>query len=295
MKRFLKNLLLFSLPVILLLAYILNQEFSKEQKWSRINGNCPKAACLYHLIHNSAKNIDIAFVGSSRTLNAINDTNLTRRLGLHVANLGYCRFGRNLQYLICKDLFENQKPKMLFIEVGVTEDWYGHFDYGNIACGKDVLLSVSDGNPKFLRDVKTNAFMKLNLFQNKILGKHYDTSDCISGFYSETKPHKKLKKSGLIPANSKSTRRNSEIYLEKIIALCKQNNCAIFFHFLPNYGGHSFKPHYIDYYRKQGVVISGLPELDKSKYWNDISHFNRLGSAVYSEYIFNFIETVKGD
>ena len=273
------------MPIIGYLLAVWWRPVNQEQQWNRITGNCSKSACIYHLTQKNPANIDVAFIGTSRTMNAVNDTMLSKTWGLNIINLGYCRPGRNVHFEIAQMLFKNHRPKALFIEVNQEEDWYGHFDFGNIARTHDVLISLNSRNPKYLRDLKNNFIMKYDLFQKTLSNESYPPENCTQGFGNILQPGTTLSPVSYTDTNSASQVYTSFYYLEELLALAQKSGCKIYFHYLPALGLVAYKPHHLDYYAAYGSVIFPPTELEDPELWADNSHVIPQGAQIYSEYL----------
>jgi hypothetical protein len=237
----------------------------------------------------SEENIDIAFIGTSRTMNAIIDTILSKAWKKRVVNLGYCRPGRSMHYKILELLLAHHSPELVFIELNQEEDWYGHFDYGNVATTSEVFHSASSHNPKYFRDIKNNFVMKYDLFQKQLFKTTYPSVNCNSGFGNTLVPGEDLNPVDHIDTNTKDQRFTSEYYLQQIFTLAKRNNCKVGFHYLPSNGLIEYPPHELDYYEKHGPVLFPPKSLKQQRLWADNSHLVLKGAELYTDHL---IQTV---
>ena len=267
------------------LTFVWWRPVSQEQQWNRIVGNCSKSACLYNLTQDTAQNIDVAFIGTSRTMNAVNDSALSKAWHRRVVNLGYCRPGRNMHLEIFKLLLKKNHPAIVFIELNQEEDWYGHFDFGNVATTKEVFYSLQSKNPKFLRDVKQNFIMKYDLFQNNIKDQAYPGEFCFWGFGNILQRGKNLTAVSFADTNTANQRFTSNFYLEQIIQLATKHNIRLFFHYLPAYGLIEYQPHQLQFYQKYGEVVMPPHALENEKFWSDNSHLTLDGAILYSQFL----------
>jgi hypothetical protein len=285
LKRFLAHISFFILPIVALLLLIWGNDVSERQKWNRLTGNCYKSACNYSLIYDADSNIDIAFIGSSRMFCSVNDTVLSKSWNKNVVNLGYCRPGRNLQYKLLQMLFDDHKPSRIFIEINQDEDWYGHFDFGNVATTKEVIGSLSDKNPKFLRDLKNNFVMKFDLTQRKWFNRPYENNYCSTGSTYREDTTLNLTPQAFADTNTKEQRYVSELYFERMVSLCNAEGCEVTFIYLPRFGLLDQEPHYVDYYHSFGEIIYPPADLDRAGFWADASHFNKQASIRFTDYL----------
>ena len=82
---------------------------------------------VYNRIVYDVRPIDVAFIGTSHTMNGMADSEIEKSLpGLHIANLGVMWMGRDLQLFLVKRLSEHKKPKLIIVEIGEHESPYGH-------------------------------------------------------------------------------------------------------------------------------------------------------------------------
>ena len=114
MKRLYKHIILFFLPVLLLIIIV---PVNKRQKYLGLENDCfNHAIWIYDRLYKNSKPVDIAFLGSSHTINGINDKLIEeelKRYNMTAANFGYCRLGRNLSYVLLKEIIKTKKPRYL--------------------------------------------------------------------------------------------------------------------------------------------------------------------------------------
>lgn len=128
MKKLSKNIILFFLPFLIGVVVLFLIPVNKKFSFNFVKGECDnKASWIYHRIFEDERPIDIAFMGASQTGCAIMDKTIEKLLSdslgrnINVANLGYCRRGRDIQYVMLKELFRHKKPSILVIEVAEDE------------------------------------------------------------------------------------------------------------------------------------------------------------------------------
>ena len=110
MKKFVNKTLIFCLPILVGLSFIFFIKTNREFCYNYVKGDCDqRGKLLYKKMYEDKNKVDYLFVGSSKTWNDINDELLENLINnpnsSHVSlfNVGYCRFGRNLDYLFCKE------------------------------------------------------------------------------------------------------------------------------------------------------------------------------------------------
>ncbi|MFT7343435.1 MAG: hypothetical protein ACI9XP_000008 [Lentimonas sp.] len=298
MKKLLKHILFLILPV---LAIILAIPIDKRLKYKGLKDDCFNHGVWIHdRIFNNEKPIDIAFLGSSHSVNGINDKIITDNLKNGIAvNLSYCRLGRNLSFSILKELIGQKKPKHLILEVREDEDRYSHPIFPYIARTSDVLLPNPFFNRDILSDMWTHIKYKTELLQDMIFHRDDKSPNELSdyGFAASedtasivSLEEAKQKRSA---PNQKLTEfeRNFQMnfprtYLRKIHDLCIRNKVRITFLYLPAYGSSKKKPMELTTYRKYGEVLF-IPKLimENQNYWHDEEHFNQAGAQALSLWV----------
>ena len=139
MRKLILHINLFLLPLFLLLLVI---PVDKRQKFVGLEADCYNHGIWVHdRIFHSQTPIDIAFLGSSHTICGVDDGFLSEKIeGLEVANLGYCRLGRNLNYVLLKELVSQNEVQQIIIEVREKEDRFSHPIFPYMARSEDVML-----------------------------------------------------------------------------------------------------------------------------------------------------------
>lgn len=132
---------------------------------------------VYERIHYDKTPIDVAIVGSSRVEAAISapilQDNLSRRLGrpIHVANLAVPEEGRNLHYLIARELLKNH-PETRIILVSVVEQAdLSHPGFRYLSDPADLFRAPLLVNHYYLLDAAFLPYRQLNYFiQTRLSG-----------------------------------------------------------------------------------------------------------------------------
>lgn len=307
MKIFLKKIFLFVAPIFVLLATIFLIRTNREFCYNYIKGDCDaRGKLFYKKLYAGNRNVDYLFVGSSKTMNGINDRliedslNARQHNKIHLYNAGYCRFGRNLDFLFCKEFAKENKLKKIFLEVRYDESTTSHPVYSYLANGKEILSGIKVLNGKILSEIYNHLLMNINYtrclihlehpeknaerFQQygynnieKILDKHL-----LEEFYNEEK-----EKFSSISINKKALEyKYSSFYIQKIHHLCKKNNIELNFIYLPSFGNVTKLPVFLEEYSKMGKVIIGPDSIFNSySYWKDVAHFNTSGATAYSNFL----------
>ena len=294
MKKLVRNLLFFILPVLIIISLI---QVNKRSNYLGLKDDCANHGIwIYDRICYNKKNVDIAFLGSSHTLNGINDKLISERLKTKVAvNFGYCRFGRNLSYVLLKEIYEHKKIKQLILEVTENEDQYSHPVFPFLASSKDVLFP----NPFFNRDIITDIWshfaFKVEIFQDKFYSDELKTplNTRDFGMLNSTD----TASVNLLDATKNTVNKKSKfeqdfranfprVYLQKISDFCKENKIQLTFLYIPSYVERTAKPIEYQTYIKYGkVLIPPRRILNKQANWYDENHLNQSGADELSVWI----------
>ncbi|MBN1115982.1 MAG: hypothetical protein JXA77_02170 [Bacteroidales bacterium] len=300
MKKLIRQILIFFIPVFIGLILL---PVNKRARFVELKDDCfNHGIWVYDRIHNNSENIDIAFLGSSHTLNGINDKLISEKLdSLTAVNFGYCRYGRNFHYDLLQEILSEYKIKKLVVEVREGENRSSHPIYPFIADTKDIFLNNSIANREFFYEIWTHHAYKLELFQDKI----YDQATKVSirkdnyGFAShpDTASASYLNKRKLKNSNTDTImsdiQRNIEYkfgrdYQKKIAALCQDNNIEIYYLFLPSFASACGIPKEFKIYQKFGKLIIPPDSIyDDMDNWWDHGHLNFAGADKISLWLAN--------
>src|SRR5687767_9647068 len=110
MRKFILHTTLFLLPLLAGATIIFFLPTDRKRSYHYLTKDCEgRGAWMYRRIFERPEPVDVAFLGSSHTINGINDTLINQQLigkKMTACNLGYCRLGRDLQLVLIKHLIE---------------------------------------------------------------------------------------------------------------------------------------------------------------------------------------------
>lgn len=308
MKKFCFHIILFLLPLGVVLFFLPTKNVLK---YFGLKDDCIGHGIWMHdRIFENDKKIDVAFVGSSHTISAINDRlleNHFKEKKINITNLGYCRLGRNLSYIITKELLSKKQPKYLVVEVREKEDRYSHPIFPYMADTKEVIFPALLFNRDIFSDVATHFSYKIELTQDFLYNKKVEKESIILakgdygfGSTNDTVDLEILNDFKIERTSPKS--KPSELernfymafprsYLKKISDLCHTNQVELYFLYLPSYGSPSSKPSEYDTYLQYGEVLFPPADiLENPDYWYDPHHLNPAGANELSNWIKKEIE-----
>jgi len=316
MKKLVSNITLFILPLFAGIVILFLVPVDKNFSYHFVKGECDnKASWIYQRIFEHDENIEIAFTGASQTSCAIMDEYLEKELtkvaghDIKVANLGYCRRGRDIQFVMLKDLFQQKKPKILVIEIAEDEPKKSHPVFPYLAESHDLWGSIVFFNQRYFLNIWKGIavrfeYLKHVLFQEESLIKKQNTESF--GYLPSTQ----IAESEIIKQNETDWKnrlskvkpqlvRNIELnyskhYVEKIVNLARQHNCEVLFLYLPESGSKIKIPLLTDYYKTLGRLIL-LPDsiVTNPLNWKDATHFNDSGALEVSDFIVSEISVKK--
>jgi len=289
--------------IALLLVIIMAMPVDERSKFTGLKEDCFYHAIWFHdRLFLNPKPIDIAFIGSSHTINGIDDGLIEHELDslhLNVANLGYCRYGDNLYYTLVKDLLGVKKPKMIFMEVREDEDRYSHPVFPYLADPIDVLTAWPWFNRDILSDDVVSLRYRVQLARHVFLPADtlFPVRQEVHGFASsaDTVSPAILNEIKIRRMEHKWATGSFErgfymafprAYIRKIGQLCSEHNVKLVFIYLPEYASGLWQPLESSTYVKYGKILIPPREIfESTSNWGDESHLNRAGARALSAWI----------
>ncbi len=296
MKKFFRNILLFLFPVMLLILLL---PVNPRLRYIGLKHDCfNHGIWIYDRIFNNPEKVDVAFFGSSHTINDMDDRLIEEHLmkKLSVVNFGYCRLGRNLSYVLLKELLKKKHPQYVFLEVREDEDYFSHPIFPYVASDWDVLFPHLLFDARYFSDVWVHFSYKIELLQDALFSKENEEPVRTGNFGHSAFPdtvspavlEKALQKQDRPKEKQSKTVRNFHLafargYLKAIHQLCRQEKIKLVFLFLPSYGSKLKKPKEFVTYMKYGEVwMPPQAILCKKSNWHDAGHLNREGAKELS-------------
>ncbi|HBS88454.1 MAG: hypothetical protein A2W91_15000 [Bacteroidetes bacterium GWF2_38_335] len=306
MKGLFLKLILFFAGFAVLVAALFSISPDVRFRYNFIKGDCDaQGSWIYETMRGNDKP-GIVFLGSSHTLNAVNEKIIMDELKktgtdtVSVANFGYCRYGRNLQYVLLKDLIKSNKPKMVIFEVTSEEPASSHPVFGYLAEPVDVFSAPLLLNFDYFRDIYYSFIMQTSYIKSISGMQNYDFEKVRrkSGYHWANKviPKNELVKSGRKRRQkfdgksqdffTRLEKKLPDFYLEKVISVCRENNIRIIFLYLPSYGLQDILPVDYEFYNKNGLFWNPPSEIfNNFDNWADDSHLNVSGAGKISVWL----------
>ena len=318
MRRFLKNIAFFSLPFSIGLIWLLYSPYQKEYAYNAIQKDCRSGKWIYQRLFEHPKPIDIAFIGTSKTMCDVNDLLVQERLAnekgqkAEIANLGVCRTGENLHYLIAQDLIEQKHPQILIYELSAHLATNSHFHFPNVAATSDVFAAPLWFNDDYLADIGKLTWMRLVYNREKALGiqRKYEeiltdpdhsfmvVSNDLVADPAEMERARKVRIQSLsnkiptgIPGIIHRAATNFPYqYLRKVQQLCLASGTRLYFIYLPRYGAPKDGPRNLSAYSTLAPILYPPDSIFSNPALHfDNSHLNQRGAGLLSDWL---VETV---
>lgn len=301
MIRFIKQIVYFSLPIILI-SYFVDNYISTNLKKS--NSYAEKEYSTWNAIIDGKINSDIVIYGSSRAWRHIDPTMIGNMLDVSTYNLGIDGHNFWLQYLRHSLLLENNnKPKIIILSLDVftlqkADDLYNSDQFLPYMLWNDKIknATISYNGFKsidyiiplvryFGRGNAVQTAMKANSKVERIKGYQGQEQQWNDDFDKAKKSMKNYAKA-LDPA--------SIVLFEKFLRECKSQNIKILFVYSPEYiEGQKFvknraeiislykkwsQKYDVPFYNYSNDVISY-----QKRYFYNASHLNKIGAELFTK------------
>ena len=302
MKKLILNILFLFIPLV---VFILIFPINRRVLYRGLKDDCCNRAIWVHdRIFENQNPIDIAFLGSSHTVNGINDQLIQEKLNAKVTNLGYCRLGENLTYILLKEILKTKKLKKLVVEVREDEDRYSHPAFPYLAESQDVFLPYPLFDRDIFSDIYHHIYYRIEVIKNLLFGTlenanlnnndfglSVSTDTASAELLNKAKMERSVKKPELSSMARTFYMKFPRAYLSKIHWICKTNNIQLFFLYLPAYGSNHSTPKEYETYLQYGKVILPPNEIfEKPTNWHDENHLNIGGANQLSNWVADEIQ-----
>jgi hypothetical protein len=177
MRAFLRNFALGAVTAVIVLAAMLFLPHDRYIRWQDMRVEAyARLGWIYERIHFDPTPIDIAFIGTSHTMNGIDAAAVSESLTqatsgsgsavrqIHVTNLAIPSYGRNLHWLIARELLENRRVGVLVLEIFENETRKAHPLFVYPAELSDVLNAPLFVDFNYFHDIVRLPYRQLSLF-----------------------------------------------------------------------------------------------------------------------------------
>lgn len=269
----------------------------KEYRFSNTNGDAVKTRWIYSILNKPDYDVDVAFIGASFIWQSIIPSVIEDKSNLKAVNFALPYAGRDLDYVIVKEVIASKHPKAIVLQLRYSEGRSSHKLFCELADVSDLfgqplfpyLSSISNLSCFFRRSFSI-FFQGLGNSETSYSAEIYDEYKGFKSIQSIAEP-KILETQVGSYAKSYLPKKYSYIeyyypnyYLNKIINLAKENNVKIYFLYLPDYKDNR-KLEFNGLISSKEVIQLPREILDNSDFRSDISHFNNSGAKAVSEYL----------
>ncbi|RMF30828.1 MAG: hypothetical protein D6765_02665 [Bacteroidetes bacterium] len=293
--RFLFKVFLFGVASWLLTLAGLWLPYPRSQAYGSLPEDCyGHGPWLYHRLFEDPRPIDVAFLGSSRTLRAVHEEQVFPAVDSPVvANLGYCRLGRNLHWVIASDLMDTKPPRLLVVEVRERESSYSHPAFPYFARRSDLL----DPGGWFHKDVLKDFFHAAHARAEYIVRRvpASPPSPRTPSLWGHARSAERADSLELVQhlqelrAKLAATKPGGALslhFLRKLAALAQAHRTRLVLLYLPAFGPPL--PHPQDLQTLQTIAEVWIPPLEifrQARHFSDSDHLNDAGARALSAWL----------
>ena len=281
-----------------------------------------KAGWIYERLNFDPTPVDIAFIGSSRTMQGIDSAAIERNLNdgstvkLHVVNLGLPSLGRDVPYLIVRMLTETKRPSVIVVETDYIDYRQINPVFSQLAGADDVLGEPMLFNPGVVADLFAvsvrHAHFRLETLvhgpswfdPSRYVGPHWDDVYETTGRDGRKSPPRLWSPDKAVyEADAADRTRNilhkaseydrwawaelnyNETYFHRLLDLAKASGSRIVL-FYSTSAGAPDRPFHADALKDYGEMWSVPPDLvADNSLWVNCTHFNYFGAEKFSAWL----------
>lgn len=311
--------------LLVLVSLLPHDPYVRFQQLSHESIHYKRVKWIYERIHFDQRPIDIAFIGTSHTQSGVNSGVVEAALAAQgdprrVVNFAVPHLGRDLQYLVARELLETRHLDTLVIEVQQVESRSPHPGFQRLATVADIAEAPLFINTGAVDNLARLPMRQLELFAKTVRpgwfgfqsgfapdqyeGLHFDDTYRLHGMdkpRTEVHPRAYFDKelthiradmaqkrstsryADLGPLNNAMYRYN-DIYLGKLIELAERHSVKLVFMYLPFLGADP-TPERQAWFAQHGEVIVPLAVIGDEKLWLNADHLNFYGANALSAWL----------
>lgn len=277
---------------------------------------------IYERTHYDATPIDVAFLGPSRGGAAVSAPRVeaalaARGVEARVVNFSLPENGRDLHWVIQKQLLSQKAPRLLVIAVAEKPGRLGHPAYKYVAPASAVIDPGYIGNLNYLQNLIYLPYRQMRLFAARLLpgvfelrdrfdparyaGTQFDstvsfrTGDGIWVERDKIVPRGELEagkaryEAGvnppvLGPRFADQEFGNERAYIRRMVAAAEARGIKVVFLFLPYFEGPA-EVQERAFYEAQGPLLDAHFVSSHDEWFSDVAHLNHDGALVVSNWL----------
>jgi hypothetical protein len=287
-------------------------------------GKYAKAKWIYERIVFDPTPIDIAFFGSSHTLNAIDSEIIEQQLGenFHVVNFSLPHAGRDMHSVLVDMLLSNNRPEIILLEIQELESRDLHPGTHYLADLDFLLQAPTIINLRFIDNLVRMPLRQVSLFSktyfptlfnvdNEFQESHYLGSHVNYTMDWDGVPRDKVypadeivKQTSTIVKAGKDTKfgtikdylfyNANRYYVKSIKELAEYHDVPLYFYYVPSFGAPK-TPYHEEFYTNLAPILytqHNQAILTNLVHWSDPGHLNAQGAQALSIDLAERIESV---
>jgi hypothetical protein len=286
-----------------------------------------KSGWIYERIHFDSTPTDVVFIGSSHTMFGVDSARIEQQYlaatghDLHVVNFAMSHLGRDLQYLLAREVLQTRPVKLLVIEVREDESRSMHPAFGSLANTSDIITAPIFINTSYLDNLAHLPLRQLRLFMHSVApelfgeqvgfnianyaGSHWDDAYRVHGAPGATtlltprleshtaaeleheRQHldRMMASKLILPGALKplETRANL-LYLGYMLKAATRAGVRVQFLYMPTYAVRA-APRFQDLYKAHGSTWYPQEIYGHLNWWLDVGHLNYFGAEALSDWL----------
>jgi hypothetical protein len=285
------------------------------QLWKSLDTDYGRMRWIYERIHYDPRPIDVVILGASRSQLGLSAGSIEQQLAEHgkranVENFAIFNLGRNLQWLILREIYKVKSPKVIVLEVDDPPYPFGHELFRNVAPAGALVSAPKQALHEYFDNLSYLPTRKLKFFGANLfpglfgLSKQFDPktyaqnrTDFTSDFPDET--GKMVNMGAAVPRTilleqiSQQTSRNEwiagqyarlnggadRVYIGKIADEAKAHGAQLIFAYMPMFNG-AEKASALDFVQQYGAVVDNGDLASRDELFENWSHLNHAGAMI---------------
>ena len=298
-------------------------------RWQQGDGTILfRARYIYERIHFDPQPIDVAIIGSSRIEASVRadelSAGLSRNIGrpVRAVNFGLPQEGRDLQWAVAKEVFEERSELRLVIFILGPEQVISHPGFRFLGDNASIAGAPIIYNPSYVQNLLTLPYRQLTYFIQSLapwifqLSADFNPKIYAARSFDPAKTFKMpdgtvVNRNLMLRQNQAALPRRNGVsgrfadsklilfgldqryaierhYIRKIASLAKRQHVQIAFLSIPPYRTFEILDDKA-FYTRLGPILEGVPTTDDPENYMDTGHLNRTGTAKLSPWLVNRI------
>lgn len=323
---FLAIIVTIGMLLLMVISLLPHDPYIRFQQLSREAVPYLRVKWIYERIHFDKTPIDIAFIGTSHTQSGVSSRLVEESLAAmgdkrHVVNLAVPHLGRDMHYLVARELLENRKVQTLVVEVQYMEARAPHPGFQRLARVGDILdqplfvnVGVVDNLARlpmrqlelFAKTMRPDWFGMQAGFSNAAYeGPHYDDTYLSHG---TDKPRTSVKqridfkeelrgiendfvqkqalarRTDLAVFSENPLYRVNNMYLKMLLEMAERRSVKVVFMYLPQLDA-KLAPHRGAWFAQRGEILVPADVIANPGLWQNADHLNVYGANALSAWL----------